>query len=52
MTQDDIYEFVSRNNIKGNRAANYIKALRPITYTEPPEKTFKDEAGSYLSDIK
>ena len=32
--------------------ANSIKYLRPITYTEPPNPTFRDEYGSNLSDIK
>ena len=35
-----------------NRPANAIKTLRLITYTEPPEPTFKDKAGSDLSDKK
>ena len=51
-TQDELSEFVSRNNRKGDWAANAIKDLRLITYTEPPEPTIKDEAGIDLSVIK
>ena len=51
-TQDELSKFVSRNNLKGHQVENAIKALSMITYTEPPEPTFKDEAGSNLSDIK
>ena len=51
-TQDDLYECVSRNNLKGNQSANAIKDLMPITYTESPDMTFKDEASIDLSDIK
>ena len=48
-TQDDIYKLVSNNNSKGPQSANTTKALRPITYIEPPEPTFKDDARSDLS---
>ena len=51
-TQDEISKFASRNNLQGHQASNSIKALRPITYTEPLEPTFKDDSGSDLSDIK
>ena len=51
-TQGELSKFLSRNNLKGHQAANAVKDLRPITYTEPPETKFKEEAGSDLSDIK
>ena len=51
-TQDDLYDFVSINNLKGHQVANSSKTLRSINYTEPPDPTFKDEAGSDLSGIK
>ena len=52
LAQDELSKFVSINNLKGNRASNAIKDLRQITYTEPPKPTFKDEAGSDLSNIE
>ena len=50
--QNELYNFVSRINLKGHQAANDIKDLRPITYTEPSKPTFKYGSGSDLSDIK
>ena len=51
-TQYELSNFIPRNKLKGHQPANAIKTLRLITYTEPPEPTLKDKAGSDLSDIK
>ena len=50
--QDELSKFISRHNLRGHRAANAVKALRLITYTELPDPKFKDKAGSDLSYIK